>query len=51
MRALCLAHMDAYLKGNGEAFEFLDGEAAAAFERRGIGIEISEPVVEADAVA
>jgi predicted dienelactone hydrolase len=39
IRSLCLAHMDAHLKGNAEAAAFLDGDLTAAFARRGIALD------------
>ena len=41
MRGLCLAHMDAHLKGRAEATAFLDDDLAGTFARRGIDIETS----------
>ena len=45
VRSLCLAHMDAHLKGQEAAAAFLDRDLTATFERRGIEIETasSEP--------
>jgi hypothetical protein len=43
-RALCLAHMDAHLKGNEAAAAFLDEDLAATFARRGIDLEVAAPV-------
>jgi hypothetical protein len=39
-RALCLAHMDAYLKDDAEARAFLDGDLASSFAARGIALTV-----------
>jgi predicted dienelactone hydrolase len=39
MRALCLAHMDANLKQNGDAQTFLDDDLTGTFARRGIFLD------------
>ena len=39
-RALCLAHMDAYLKNDVEARLFLDGDLASSFAARGIDLNV-----------
>lgn len=43
-RALCLAHMDAHLKDNEAAELFLDHDLAGTFARRGIDLEVANPV-------
>jgi dienelactone hydrolase len=43
-RALCLAHMDAHLRGNEDAFVFLDRDLAGTFAARGIRLEVARPV-------
>jgi dienelactone hydrolase len=40
-RGLCLAHMDAELKGRGEARDFLDTRVSQAFARRRIRLELA----------
>jgi predicted dienelactone hydrolase len=40
VQALCLAHMDAHLKGSAEARRFIDEEAREAFAAREIDIEL-----------
>ena len=40
VKALCLAHMDAHLKGDAEAAAWLAGDPAADFAARGIDVEI-----------
>jgi dienelactone hydrolase len=39
VRALCLAHMDAHLRGDAAARAFLDGDLARLFAGRGIALE------------
>ena len=39
VQALCLAHMDAHLKGSAEASAFLAGDLARSFAARGIDLE------------
>jgi dienelactone hydrolase len=46
MRALCLAHMDEHLKGSAEARAFLNGDLARTFAVRGIGLEVTGPVLD-----
>ena len=41
VRALCLAHMDANLKGSAEARAFLAGDLARSFAARGIDLEVA----------
>lgn len=41
VQALCLAHMDAHLRGSAEARAFLDGDLAGRFAARGIDLEIA----------
>jgi fermentation-respiration switch protein FrsA (DUF1100 family) len=43
-RALCLAHMDAYLKDCSAAERFLDDDLAHTFARRGIALDVAVPV-------
>jgi predicted dienelactone hydrolase len=38
LQVLCLAHMDAELKGNGDARAFLDADLVSAFAARGISL-------------
>jgi hypothetical protein len=38
LNALCLAHMDTYVKGDAGARAFLDGDVARGFAARGIGL-------------
>ena len=38
LQALCLAHMDAELKGNSDARAFLAGDLVSAFAARGISL-------------
>jgi pimeloyl-ACP methyl ester carboxylesterase len=40
-RSLCLAHMDAHLKGNADAMAFLDRDLVGTFAHRGIDIEVA----------
>jgi hypothetical protein len=39
--SLCLAHMDAYLKNDGDALAFLDQDLSGTFARRGVEIEVA----------
>ena len=39
-RSLCVAHLDAHLKGNWDASAFLEGDLEATFARRNITIEV-----------
>ena len=43
VRGLCLAHMDAGLKGSADARAFLDGDLVEAFNARGIALEAARP--------
>jgi hypothetical protein len=43
VRALCVSHMDAHLKGSASAGAFLAGDLVAAFKARGIAIEAAAP--------
>ena len=40
-RALCLAHMDSSLKGNGDATAFLEGDLAHAFAGLGVTLDVA----------
>jgi predicted dienelactone hydrolase len=41
VQALCLAHMDAHLKGSAEASAFLEADLARSFAARGIDLEVA----------
>ena len=43
-RALCLAHMDARLKGDLAAAAFLDNDLAGSFAWRGIDLDVAPPI-------
>lgn len=43
IRGLTLAHMDAALKGNNEAQQFLDGDIEAELARRGVDVIMHKP--------